>query len=70
MSFSESFLNKLSMISLIVTGAIFLYEGIKYITMKQQNPSLPDKLYAAAVLAIILGVAEIAFGIAHFWIIS
>jgi len=65
---SELFQNRLSMISLLVTGVIFLYEGIKYLTMKKQNPALPDKLYVAAILAIILGIAEIAFGVAHFWL--
>jgi len=63
----EKLMNRLSMIALLVAGIIFLFEGIKYVQMKKTNPSLPDKLYAAAVLAIILGIIEIAFAVAHFW---
>ena len=55
------------MITLLITGAFFLYEGIRYYQMKVYNPNLPNKLYAAAILAIILGIVEIVFGVAHFW---
>jgi len=64
---AELMINRISMISLLVTGAIFLYEGIKYYQMKQMNPALPDKLYIAAILSIILGIVEIGFAIAHFF---
>lgn len=64
---TEKLLNRISMITLLITGLIFIYEGIKYIYMKQQNPELPDKLYAAGILALIVGVAEIVFAIVHFF---
>lgn len=66
---AEVWLNRISMVSLIAAGAIFIVEGIKYIRMKKRNPDIPDKIYAAAVLAIVLGVAEIAFGVAHIWML-
>jgi len=64
---AELLLNRISMITLLITGAFFLYEGIRYYQMKVYNPNLPNKLYAAAILAIILGIVEIVFGVAHFW---
>ena len=63
----EYILNRASMIALLVAGIIFIYEGIKYFKMKKENPEIPDKIYAAAVLALIIGLAEVGFGIAHFW---
>lgn len=63
----ELFLNRASMVSLLIFGAIFIYEGAKYISMKQRNPDISDKIYAAAILAILLGIAEIVFAIAHLW---
>jgi hypothetical protein len=56
------------MVTLLVAGAVMIYEGSTYIKAKHSNPSIPDKIYAAAVLAIVLGVAEIAYGIYHFWL--
>ena len=64
----EYILNRASMVALLIAGVIFLYEGVKYIKMKQDNPEIPDKIYAAAILAMVVGIAEIIFGIAHFWI--
>ena len=58
----------ISMVTLLVAGAVMIYEGSTYIKAKHSNPSIPDKIYAAAVLAIVLGVAEIAYGIYHFWL--
>lgn len=63
----EKILNRASMISLIVAGIVFIYEGAKYFNMKKQNPDIPDKIYVAAVLCIIIGIIEIIFGIAHLW---
>ena len=60
-------LNRISMIALLVTGAVFIYQGIKYINMKQTNPELSDKLYVAGVFALVLGIVEVAFAIYHFW---
>ena len=45
-----------------------IYEGSNYIQLKKSNPAIPDKIYAAAVLAIVLGVAEIGFGLYHVFI--
>jgi hypothetical protein len=56
------------MISLIVAGLVFLYQGIHYFKMKKDNPSLPSKMYLVCVVAIIVGLADIGFGIAHFWL--
>lgn len=67
-TFSDKTFKYLSMISLLVAGAIMLYEGASYVQTKNANPSIPDKIYVAAVLAIVLGVAEIAFGIYHLFI--
>jgi hypothetical protein len=64
----ELFFNRLSMISLIVAGLVFLYQGIHYFKMKKDNPSLPSKMYLVCVVAIIVGLADIGFGIAHFWL--
>lgn len=64
---TELLLNRISMITLLLTGFVFLYEGIKYIHMKNTNPSLPAKLYVAGILALFLGIVEIAFAIVHFF---
>lgn len=58
----------LSMGSLLLGGSIMIYEGVQYIKLKQSNPSISSKIYVAAILAIILGVAEIFFGIYHLFI--
>ena len=63
----EKLLIRVSMIVLLVTGAIFIYEGIKYINIKKENPNLSDKLYVAGAFALTLGVVEIAFGVFHFY---
>jgi O-antigen ligase len=62
---AEYIVNRISMVSLIIAGAIFIYQGIKYINMKKTNPDLSDKLYVAGVFALILGVVEVAFGVYH-----
>ena len=64
----EKIINRISMISLMIAGAIFIYEGVKYINMKQENPSLSEKVYVAGAFALILGVLEIGFGVWHFFI--
>ena len=66
MSF-ENTLKWVSMISLLAAGGFMIYEGITYIQLKKSNPSVPDTMYAAAVLAIVLGVAEISFGLYHIY---
>lgn len=65
---SEDTIKYASMAILLGTGAIMIYEGANYIKMKQANPNISDKIYFAAVLAILLGIAEIAFGIYHFFL--
>jgi hypothetical protein len=64
---TEEIFKYVSMISLFIAGGFMLYEGIVYIQLKKSNPSVPDTMYAAATLAIALGIAEIAFGIYHFF---
>lgn len=65
---SEWALNRLSMFALLGGGFYFIFEGSKYIDMKRQNPiKIPDKMYAAGILTIILGVVSILFGLAHFF---
>lgn len=56
------------MFALLAGGVYFIYEGSKYINMKQMNSKLPDKLYIAGTFTIVLGVISIAFGIWHFFI--
>lgn len=56
-----------AMAFVIATGIILIYEGIRYIQMKKKNPSFPNTMYVAASLSIIVGVVDIAFGVAHFW---
>ena len=63
----ELILNRLSMVSLITAGIVFIYEGAKYFNMKKQNPDIPEKIYVAAIMCIVVGVIEIVFGIGHLW---
>lgn len=66
---SEYLLNRISMISLLAGGAFFIYEGASYISMKRQNPDkIPDKIYAAGVFTILLGIVSIIFGLVHLWV--
>ena len=58
-----------SSVSLIFAGLVFIYEAIRYFQMKADQPSIPDKIYVAASLALIIGLVDIAFGIAHFFFI-
>jgi hypothetical protein len=64
----EIILNRISMVALLIAGVIFIYEGARYVRMKKSNDDIPDKIYAAAVFAIVLGIFEIAFAIWHFWL--
>lgn len=62
-------INYIAMVVLIGAGIFMIYEGSTYIKMKHSNPDIPDTIYAAAVLAIIIGFCEIVFGVAHFWFV-
>lgn len=62
----ELVINRLSMFGLIVAGIWFIIEGSKYIEMKKANPKFPDKLYAAGVLTIFLGILSLIFAGLHF----
>ena len=55
------------MAACFIAGFVFIYEGARYIFMKRQNDSLPDKLYVVAGLSIVLGVVDIMVGVAHIW---
>lgn len=65
----ELLLKNLSMITLILAGLFFIYEGSYYIAMKRDNPQrIPDKMYAAGYFTMILGIVSIIFGALHFFI--
>jgi hypothetical protein len=68
----EYLLNILTVVSLLVGGLIFIYQGYYYIDMRKQNDKLPTKLLVAGILTIILGFVSIIFGILHyyFWMYS
>ena len=63
----ETTLKWLSIAALIIGGAIFIYEGVRYLRMKQRNIDLPNKLYGAAAAALVLGILSVSFGIIHIW---
>jgi hypothetical protein len=63
----EYVLNIATVASLLLGGLIFLYQGADYIRMKKNDRKIPDKMYAAGVLTIILGVLSIIFGIVHYF---
>jgi hypothetical protein len=59
---SESFDRVLllsSMCILILLGTFMFIIGFKFIDMKKQNSELPDKIYAPAVLSIVIGFIEV-----------
>lgn len=65
----EWMLNRLSMFVLFVAGIFFIVEGARYIDMKRQSPQkIPDKIYAAGVLTILLGIMSLGFSLLHFYI--
>lgn len=64
---TEKTVKYLSLVVLVGLGTIMIYEGVSYIALKQKNSDVPDTIYAAAVLAIFIGLIEIVFGIAHLW---
>lgn len=68
----EYLLNILTVVSLLLGGLIFIYQGYNYINIKNNNDKLPTKLLVAGILTIILGFVSIIFGILHyyFWMYS
>ena len=68
MSTTEATFKYISMATLLIAGTIMIYEGATYVKMKHANPSIPDKIYAAAVLAIVLGALEILFRLYHIFL--
>lgn len=63
----EKYLRWISIGALILGGAIFIYEGVRYIRMRQRDPKLPSKLNGAGAAAIVLGSLSIIFGVIHIW---
>ena len=61
----EKFIAYISAATLLAAGVFFIYEGSTYLKMKKSNPSMPNKIYTVASLAIILGSCEIAIGAWH-----
>lgn len=68
MSF-ETTANRLSMVTLILGGLFFIYEGTVLIILHRENPKrISSKLVAAGTLTIALGVISIAFAILHLFL--
>lgn len=57
----------ISVITFILFGSILVYEGVKFYHMKKSNPSIPNKIYVAAYLSIILGILEILLGFSQLY---
>ena len=68
-SMSDKTIVIVSSVALIVAGLVFIYEAIRYYQMKAEQPDIPDKIYLAASLALLIGIIDIIFGIAHFFFI-
>jgi len=63
----EAVLNRVSVISLVVGGIFFLYEGSVLVDMHRSNPEkIPPKIAVAGSLTILLGVVSLAFAVFHF----
>lgn len=58
-------INWISMISVIIAGLIFIWEGLRLISIKKKNPKMPKKIYALAVICLIVGIFDIVVGILH-----
>ena len=63
----EYLLNVATVASLLLGGLIFLYQGADYIRIKKNDNKIPDKMYVAGVMTIILGIVSIIFGIIHYF---
>jgi hypothetical protein len=48
-----------SMCVLIFLGTFMFIMGFRFISMKVANPELPEKMYAPAVLSIVVGFVEV-----------
>lgn len=63
----EYLLNIFTVVSLLLGGLIFIYQGFNYISIKNSNTKMPTKLLVAGILTIILGFVSILFGILHYY---
>ena len=63
----ERMLKWISIAALVVGGAVFIYEGVRYKKLKDDNDDLPNKMYGAATAALVLGILSVIFGIVHIW---
>ena len=52
-----------SMCVLIFLGTFMFVMGFRFINMKLANPELPEKIYAPAVLSILVGFVEVLAGL-------
>lgn len=59
----ESTIRIVAISILILSGALFIYKGAEYFVLKKNNPEIHNKIYAAAIFSIVIGIAEIAFGV-------
>lgn len=65
---SSEVINYISMVSVIIAGVIFIWEGIRLISIKKKNNKMPGKIYTLAVLCLIIGVFDIVVGILHIYL--
>jgi hypothetical protein len=56
----------ISLICLMLMGVVFVGVGFRFIAMKKLNSDIPDRIYAAAVLSIVLGVAEVVASVVYY----
>jgi hypothetical protein len=62
----ENLANRLSMITLVVAGLFFIYEGSVLVQMRNDNPKkVSNKVAIAGWLTIALGIISIGFAVMH-----
>lgn len=66
---SEKLLNIVSIITLILAGLFFLYEGSVLVNSHRENPQkVSSKLAVAGTLTIVLGIASLVLAALHLFI--
>lgn len=65
---AERAANLTSMIATLFAGLLFIIQGLKFISLKAQRPELPKKVYLVAFICFLVGLIDIAVGIAHLYI--